>query len=170
MLKVGCVFGLQQNKRRVVGRPVEPWGNWTIPGSGAREKQLGLTPHGLGPNTGIQGAGSYCRQEVFLKVWEDWHGETSRRQRNDAEKFCTLCLKTRLCLLKQSQKPSAQKIRDFLGSYWQRPHSSIWVMLYGQRMLTGKQWQPQGSSIPNYRTDKHWCSQALSVPSMDWTI
>lgn len=53
-------FGLQQNKLRVAGRLVEPLGNWAIPVSGAKEKQLGLTLRRLGPNTGIHGMGSYC--------------------------------------------------------------------------------------------------------------
>lgn len=40
-----------------------------------------------------------------------------------------------------------------LFSYWQSPHNSIWVMLCWQRMLTGKQWQHQSSSVPTCRSE-----------------
>lgn len=55
MLKVGCVFWIAAKQNKSGWQAGGALGNWTIPVSGAREKQLGLTPRGLGLNAGIQG-------------------------------------------------------------------------------------------------------------------
>lgn len=171
MLKVGCVFWIWTKQTE---------SSWQAGGAVGKLvysrllelERSSLVWHRVGWDP-TQGYKEWVVTVVEKCFWKSEKTDMLKPQedRGMMQKFCTWCFKTRLSLLKQSRNPSTRKRRDFSGSYWQRPHSSIWVILCWQRMLTGKQWQHQSSSMLSCRSGNPTDAPRLSLyPPWTWTF
>lgn len=152
MLKVGCVFWIATKQTETSWQAGEAVGKlgysrlWELERSSLVWRRVGWDP--------TQGYKEWVVTAVEKCFWKSEKTDMLNPQedRRMTQKNFALGASKPDFLSGNNQKPSTQKRRDFFGSYWKRPQSSIWVISCCQRMLTGKQWQHQSSSMPSCRS------------------